>query len=315
MCKCPLAPYLHEHGTDKKPSFGIKIEPSGYSGYHCFSCGEQGTFSGLAKKLGVLEGNPFEYIDVYNFAVMSETPESFDDWEEEWEEEKEEWQKTIRKEDYFPIYPLAFTSKKAKQYLLSRGVDKNSAKVMNLRYDSEEERIMFPIYRFDKGLLGFAGRSILSNDILARYNIPKTKNFCGIKTEYSLLGEHLITPNKPILVVEGLFAYAHMISLGVRDFCNPVATLGSHMSKIQRDIIVSHNQPVYLLYDDDFAGSKGLYGAWDAKNNTHKGGGAIDMLKEHVLTYVCLYPRRTNDPDDLTLVEVKKMLKNWNELC
>jgi hypothetical protein len=153
---------------------------------------------------------------------------------------------------------------------------------------------------------GFSGRTILGDE----YNGPKVKDYPGLRKERFLLGEQLAKKGRPFWVVEGLFALAHMIEIGVHHHFNVVALMGSSMSKYQRDILLYYDQPVYLCLDDDMGGTQGLFGSWNQKLNDFSGGGMIDQLKEHLPTMLPIYPAGVTDPDVLTLEDVLTMSKN-----
>jgi len=55
---CPLAEYTHSKGRDRRPSFGIKVNPIGESSVHCFTCGSS-NLAGLVHRITWLKGyNP-----------------------------------------------------------------------------------------------------------------------------------------------------------------------------------------------------------------------------------------------------------------
>jgi DNA primase len=247
-------------------------------------------------------------------AAINEVQDSFEDFEAE--QTAIAYEPTpINRLAYWAMYPCATTSVEALAYLKSRGISAATATTLELRFDPEEQRILFPVYCGDGKLYGLTGRSILSAAALGRS--PKVKNYAGLKKEYRLLGEQLVPPDndKPFLVVEGLFALAHLVEIGVCNFCNPVAVMGSSLSEAQRDLLVGYDKPVYLCFDDDPAGSQGLFGAFKKDGKGYAGNGAVDKLRQHVPTMVCLYPLRTNEVDDLTLAEVKRMIDTDHELA
>lgn len=193
--------------------------------------------------------------------------------------------------------------------------------LLQLLYDPDEMRILFPVFDFRKELYGFSGRSILSDKEIddlnnrGRYRTEyrKIRDYTGLPKEKLLLGEHLIDPKKPLWIVEGLFAFAHMIEIGMQVIANPIATLGSRMSSYQKDLIVDYNVPAYLAYDNDAAGEIGIYGPAVTNEEgeiVHEGGGALDLLSPHVPTFIPLYPEGVNDPDGLTLDQVREMIEN-----
>tara|TARA_R100000808_G_scaffold512_2_gene2691 strand:+ start:10702 stop:11736 length:1035 start_codon:yes stop_codon:yes gene_type:complete len=301
VCRCPFASTDHISGTDSRPSFSFKINPEGYSGFNCFTCKRHGNLTIFLSSLGIIRGE--NYSDLIVRAWTDEVPNTFGEFE--FEERESDYLTSIDEDTekvLYRIYPRVHEFSEACNYLECRGITLDAAEQLGLRYDKEDKRIMFPVRGIDSSLYGFTGRAIY-DDLK-----PKVKDYAGLKKSCLLLGEHLIPwsegnpDRKPILVVEGLFALAHMVSLGVREFCNPVATMGSSMSEAQRDSIVDLDNPVYMLYDNDDAGEVGMFG------RAFRGGGALDMLLPHVPVYMCLYPEGIDDPDDLNLEQVKEMV-------
>jgi hypothetical protein len=174
---------------------------------------------------------------------------------------------------------------------------------------------MFPVFDFEKKLYGFTGRSILNSEAITAINLRRRATgryveYSRIKDdvdkEFFLLGEQLITKDKPIILVEGLFALAHFLSIGVTSFANVVATMGSAVSKYQREILTDYGLPVYFFYDNDAAGDVGIFGTKDRDGLSRKDGGAY-KLRTHLPVMIPLYPEDKSDPDHLTLSEVTEM--------
>lgn len=303
VAKCPFAEYLHEYGTDTNPSFFIKIAADGYSGFNCFTCKQTGNLTRLFDKLGSLRGHDYNSLSIR--AMLEETPDSFEEWDRNSEEEIK--LVPLDQQIYFRMYPSALKSKSAVKYLQQRDISKETVELLNLRHDPDEARILFPVFGAEDRLYGFTGRTTLSKSQWPSSKFAKVKDYSGLKKDRLILGEHLIQEDKPILLVEGLFAYANMYEIGVDEFCSPVASMGSHLSTYQASILTDYGLPIYVLYDNDAAGEQGLYGP---KNNRgkHDGGGVIDLLRPHVPTMVCEYPKGTSDPDELSYSSVKKMV-------
>jgi hypothetical protein len=305
LARCPFAEFLHAKGTDRKPSFYVRANADGPSGFHCFTCKQHGGVRALVNQLGYYRDKDYNHLALQ--ATVMEVPERFGDFEPSDADLLDDLPEPINELVYLSMYPSAVEFADAIIYLASRGVSEATATRLQLRYDPEAKRILFPVFDHARLLYGFTGRSIVPDD-LRDERIPKVKNYAGLKKEYRLLGEQLIDDDKPILVVEGLFGLAHLIEIGICKLCNPVAIMGSSLSSAQRDALIGYDRPTYLLFDDDAAGSQGLYGAWDKTRGAYLGGGAVDKLKEHLPTMVCLYPERTNELDDLTYAEVERML-------
>lgn len=303
VCACPFAEYTHEYGTDSNPSFFVKISPDGYSGINCFTCHKHGSIPSFIQSLGSFRGH--DYNDLIIRAMSLETPENFKPWEDSFE--KAAPITSIDKDVYLKLYPEVSKFKEARRYLKERDISLETAEILDMRFDDDEKRIIFPVYDIERNLYGFTGRSILPTDEWPSKMYSKVKDYAGLKKERFILGEHLIKEGKPILLVEGLFALATMVEIGADSFCNPVASMGSFLSEHQANILIDYDQPVYLLYDNDAGGLQGMFGALN-KNGKRAGGGAVDLLKAHVPTHTAIYPDGVDDPDNLTFEEVKEIV-------
>lgn len=300
LAQCPFAFKTHASGEDRNPDFWIKVEDNGFSGYHCFACKQKGSIPKLVKMLEKMRGE--DYGTLYVEAAILDTDGKVGEYEVSVEAEYEP--EPINPSLY--AFQEAWLASDSRAYLANRGISEDTAKKLCLKYDPDTKRIVFPVMDNSGRTFGFTGRTILGKD----YRGPKVKDYPGLRKERFLLGEHLVNPSFPFLVVEGLFALAHMIELGIDQKYNVVATMGAAVTKFQRDILIYYNQPVFLLYDDDLGGTSGLFGPWDESLQNFKGGGAIDQLKAHVPTLLPIYPNGKTDPDTLTREEVFFMLDN-----
>lgn len=313
VAPCPFAPFTHDFGTDRNPSFNLHVNDNGYSGFNCWTCKAKGNLTKLISRLGDLRGE--NYARYATRALLEETPDSFDDFEARPEEEESREISPLEANIYLMMYPLATESKEAVNYLKGRQITRDAAERCMLRYDPDQKRILFPVFDWDKNLYGFTGRTILSPNEFPSPRYPKVKDYAGLPKDSLLLGEHMAEEGKPMLVVEGLFALLSVLSERAYEFCNPVATMGSYLSEDQRDRLLDHDESVYLLYDGDKAGRIGLYGNLDDRGE-HEGGGAVDLLKAHCPTLVCNYPPGVSDPDDLFHAELREMVVgDENCLC
>lgn len=323
VCRCPFAPLgLHSKSVDHDPSFFVKPNATGFSGFNCFTCKQHGTISALVTKLEYYSGE--SYGNLSTRANLKELQVDFGKYGE-WSDD-EAPPDVIPESLYSGVFSLAWESDRAVDYLADRGVDRMAAMDMGLLYDDDGYRILFPVRNYSGGLFGFSGRSVIPDN--QRRN-AKVKDYAGLKKMWVILGEDLVRksdeerdslgkPRRPVLVVEGLFAYAHLIAIGAREWVNPVASLGSKFYVQQRDRLSALDRPVYFLYDDDLAGDIGLYGDQDPKTGEHKGGGALDIMKDHAPTFLCYYPERfaegEGDPDALTMDDLFWILSEGNEL-
>lgn len=307
VAACPFAEFLHERGTDRNPSFNIRINEDGPTGWKCFTCHQKGGVQKLIARLGHYRDADYRALAAQ--ALVMEVPERLPDFEAGESVEYGEVPEPLNPHIYLAMYPLAGEDADCRAYLQRRGIDRTTAELLQLRYDPECRRVMFPVFSSEHELYGFTGRSIVPDD-LRDERVPKIKNYAGLRKDLRVLGEHLIEPGKPLLVVEGLFAFAHAIARGAREFCNPVAIMGSNLSDAQRDLLIAHDLPIFLLLDDNAAGNIGLFGPWDPQAQEHEGGGAVDKLREHVPTFIGFFPDGIEDPDPLTTEQFRAIIEH-----
>lgn len=312
VAQCPFAEWTHKKKKDRRPSFAIKINDRGVSGYKCLTCGMQGRTSMLVRELE-------HYRDIHypGLALEADMDEvSYEDmsYEDDYEPEKKQLPKPLNEAQYEGIYPNAWDVKEAIDYLSGRGISTATAQKIGLMYDNDDKRILFPI-RDDKGsLYGFSGRSVLPSGekpshYPARKTYPKVKDYYGLPKKFMLLGAERFTQGKPVIVVEGLFGYASLIEQGVEELANVVAILGSQLTDEKSEVLISWDESVYLMHDNDDGGDLGLFGPLD-KHGKHRGGGAVDSLYKQVVLYVPDWPGDKADPDELTLNDIKEIINN-----
>ena len=299
LARCPFAEWTHASGEDKNPDFWIKSETNKNSGFHCFACHQKGPIQSLVKRLEIRRG--VSYGTLYVEAALLDSEGGLGDYEVSIEDEVEPE----------PINPTLYGFQEAwhsdgRAYLEQRGISEQTCKLLMLKYDPDTKRIVFPVTNDVGNVFGFTGRTTLGSE----HKVPKVKDYPGLRKEKFLLGEHLVVKGRPFWVVEGLFALAHMIEIGLHNYFNVVALMGASLSKFQRDILIYYNQPAYLCLDDDLGGTQGLFGPWNDKLANFSGGGIIDQLKEHLPTMVPVFPSGITDPDNLTLEQALGMSKN-----
>lgn len=276
---------------------------------NCFTCHQTGSLPQLVTK--VLAEQDLPYFNASHRARLLELDVEFSPFGEM--ADLEEAPEPLDDAVYGSLYPAVTSDAAAMAYLAKRRISDDTIAALDLRVDPEGQRIVFPVRDYQDRLFGFTGRSILEDE--ERGGLAKIKDYAGLQKRWQILGEDLAgridaqrqaegRPVAPLLVVEGLFALAHLVTLGACDWVCPVATMGSFLSNQQRDILAGMDRPVYFLYDGNQAGQIGLYGKWNARTREFMGGGALDRLKEHVPVYACEYPPHvapgTGDPDHLT---------------
>jgi hypothetical protein len=295
---CPLSPWTHARGQDTHPSAGISVKTNGEASiFNCFTCHSRGTLSWLLRKYSEYSGE-----DWLNYAKSLERGEFFGGAIPVWDSviDPDPPPVPIDKEKYFDLYDPAY----GHSYLAKRGITREAARRMELLYDpgdsSGVERIMFPVYGPDGLLYGFSGRAIHEGVI------PKVKDYHGLPKRKLLLGAHLIEPtDEYVILVEGLFDYAKMVTYGFP----AMAFMGSYLTETQADIVRELGKPVYFFHDDDPPGR-------DARDR------AKELLWRYLPLMKVRYPsdptvetagggfRAPKDPAELSEKQVRKMLND-----
>lgn len=309
QASCPFARWKHPKGTDRHPSFGLLVNAEGESYYKCFTCKSTGRISSLVRALENLRDEDYPGLaleaDRMDYDVVVPT----------YEELMARQHETIVLEAldenaYGDLFPSVLDYPEGLEYLEGRGISEDTAELLSLRFDPDEERVVFPVRDRNGGLFGYSGRTIRpANAISKKY--PKVRDYAGLPKEYMLLGAEAIDPDKPILVVEGLMGYAHLVEIGARDILNPVAMLGSELTQHKADLLVEWGQPVYMMPDNDDAGDTCLFGPFrDDNSGERKQNGAISKLRGEVPLFVPDWPEDKDDPDQLTIEDLEYILNH-----
>lgn len=294
---CPISPWTHAGGQDRNPSSGISVKPNGTSIFNCFTCHKKGKLSYLLKELEKYTGEEWGAL-----AAAIDRGEFYGGALPQWGEKTEKEDvlpEPISKEDYFDLYDSA----EGHPYLKDRGITKRAAREMELLLDpgdgkDGEERILFPVYGRDGNLYGFSGRATRREARL------KVKDYHGLPKRLLLLGAHLIQPeDEYVILVEGLFDYARMVTHGQP----AMAFMSSTLTKAQAEIVKDIGKPVYFFHDNDGPGE-------DARDK------AKELLWRHVPVMKVRYPKEptivtpegdsrvAKDPAELTKEQAEAML-------
>lgn len=275
----------------------------------------RGRISSLARALGQYRtGNLWEYRDQVNAADIADLTSHPPGWEDNaWEDMHDEPQEPVVEEIYANMFAPAWDDQRGRDYLWSRGVGPEATVSMGLRFDPFQERVLFPVRGPDGSFYGYTGRAV--NDAA----VAKIKDYSGLKKKQHVLGADRWRPGQVILIiVEGLFAYAHLISMGVEKVADVGALLGSELHDKQRDLIIAHGHSVLLLADNDQGGDACLFGRADHEGNRAFETGAIHALHREIPVKVPAWPHRVDaqtgrlvdDPDQLTKREVWSMIQH-----
>lgn len=292
QAKCPFAMDKHPKGSDRKPSFGVSV--SSPSVYYCFTCHSKGVLSDLPRATSQITGEPYE--GLAHELIIAEatgaivTPESYDVFVP---------LKPLPEEVYGDLFTPLADNPVAVAYLESRGVDPAFCPSLGLADWPEDGRIMFPVRGFNGELYGWTGRSYIEG-VKA-----KVWNTDGLDKKCHLLGAEYAQCDRPMVLVEGLFAYLRFHDMGIPDECgvDVCAIMGSVVSEEQADMLAEISQRVILFLDGDKAGQVGTFG--DAKKE-----GSVQLLSRAMLVATVTYPPGVTDPDDLDFDAVADMIEN-----
>lgn len=180
--------------------------------------------------------------------------------------------------------------KKAKSYLLERGIGEESIKKWRLgwapdtwqglsdflnqkgykkeeiekvglsikndqggHYDRFRGRVMFPVFDFNSQVVGFGGRSLKKDKEIAKYiNIPNTLLYDKSRILYGLDKSKIEIRKKDLcILVEG---YADVIMAHQSEMGNVVATSGTALTPYQLSILKRYSDNLFLAFDMDIAG-------------------------------------------------------------
>lgn len=209
VSRCPLGPWRHEGGESGPEVFGVKLEP-GDAQTNCFSCGWHGTMGDLVVTMRHLNKmNPAVSVKWGDALRMVEEAENEGEMSFDFPDVEEMLLGAKAQPHTFPewwldSFPLWHEAPFAADYLASRKVPASVADALDLRADTKERRVCFPVRDFGNRLMGLHGRAI-DEGVDPRYRMYKQAK----KNNPILwLGEHWVDRTKPIVVVEGPFDIA-----------------------------------------------------------------------------------------------------------
>lgn len=251
---CPLAPWSkgHRSNIDRTPSMGIRVNPTGESVVHCFSCDYGGTVQSLVEALHAYGDK--DYSDLVHTIVNMEAgdPDGLVK-----EAESSLFSSEPRCSDMLlEESKIAHTLGRYCPYLRhNRRLDEESIKQWEIGYDAKFRRVTFPVRRHDGSLVGMVGRAI------SDHNRPRYWNYFSFDKGRYLYGEHLIKESPSIVVSEGIIdaiAIGQVLrNYGALTKYAPVALLGANPTINQLRKLASAADEVVLFLDNDPAGASG----------------------------------------------------------
>jgi len=270
---CPFAAYRHSKGSDKHPSFGIRVS-TGLSHFRCLACGVVGDMHTLVWKLGRYKGKG-DWYDQASRLVMRDTPDEGDlGGMMDSQDVRPDARARLERATYWgtsktPAKPVALSldtleypvlaeddlrqfrelSPAARDYLMgpTRKLAPHTLELWELGWQPHARRIVVPVRDWDGRLVGLTGRAIDPD------NKPKFLHSTGFKRDYFLFGEHLVERGERGYLVEGHFDAIYLRQMG---YPNTVAVMGSWVSAVQVEKIVQMFSSVTIFPDGDDAGAQ-----------------------------------------------------------
>ena len=135
----------------------------------------------------------------------------------------------------------ALSSYRAADYLKGRLITKESVEKYLIGYSEKQDMITIPVFSPDGICVGMVGRSVEGKEFKNTPNLPRNKTFFNIQR------------NKvadKIFLVESSFDAIRIEQAGGR----AIASLGSSVSKYQRQLLKKYFNSIILVSDNDDAG-------------------------------------------------------------
>ena len=239
VASCPVAPFLHEGGGDKHPSFGVKVVEEGTSWCKCFSCGTSGSLVHLVEVMHRYTVGGINLREAEGL-VLRELMES--------DINPPDYESVVKAEPPIIEFPEPWLSSfvsvlnnpTGMAYLGTREIDLPTVKALDLRYDGSSRRVCFPVRDWVGRLVGLHGRAIDPDKVPPYYVYRWNKKH----NNQVWLGESWVDPDKPVLLVESVFDLASCYRVYKNVMCGFSSGLGK--MRLHR---VSGLPEVVTLYD------------------------------------------------------------------
>lgn len=185
----------------------------------------------------------------------------------------------------------------AQECLLDLGLI-TANKQKNSCYDTFRNRVIFPIFSVGGQVVGFGGRTLLSDPQTPKYlNSQESKLFEKSKLLYGLhAAKNEIRRSETAILVEG---YMDVLALHQAGMTNAVASCGTSLTRYQAKVLHHYTKRLLFMYDADRAGQKSMMSGIDT------------LLSENISPYVVILPEG-DDPDSFAHREGRE---NFLQFC
>jgi len=293
VASCPLAKTRHSKGVDNNPSFAVRIDTDRPSRFHCFSCGSSGDLMDIII-LSKLE-NPYglEHMQIDKALQMLAAEDDQSMLEAIVFEDNVSIQgKAINyfSDSYLQSFQTVFKSKLGLDYLKSRGVSKELIKKMDIRYDTNTDRVVMPIRDWTGGLVGMHGRSVLGGFSNPYYAYRENGKYNAIVW----YGEQFINPQDQVILVESVFDLLNVMQYYPNVLCS--LTAGISKVKVERLSVLNN---LVTIADTGKGGT-----AWKKAIDKH--------LSSHVVQHIDLeeYDDQADDAGSIRQANLYTLLES-----
>ncbi len=331
-----LSPFKNE----KSPSFTVNDEKEFY---HCFSSGEHGNiFDFLMKTKSIGFGEAVRSLA----AEAGMQPFRFSNFDKKKDLRFQNYKNILKDySDHFHKQLFSSNNQEAKEYLLKRGLNKNTIEEFQLGYVpwqnnfyeelltkySEEEinltglfykndktgkfidrfnsRVIFPINNITGNTIAFGGRIIRDGKLAKYINSPETEFYKKGSMIFNLdKAKELRSETEEVLIVEGYMDVVSVYSSGIK---NVISNSGTALTQRQISLIWKFFSNPIICLDGDESGQKA------ALRIAEK---LFPLINEKNKIYFSIMPDGT-DPDDyikqkgknefLNLLKEKKIIQSF----
>jgi DNA primase len=267
MATCPFEKF-HKSGKDSKPSFGIRVSPSGESGWQCFGCGRKGkTIKSLLiqldKDLGVRVPGFDVEVKIENEVFQPRRNTRFNHSD------------VVSEDKVFFLSDWQACFETVPEYVFERGLSKEQVKKFHLGYNPSSLRMFIPIFDMHKAMVGYSQRS-LGYDVDSKI---KYKFNYGFNKKKYLYGEWLWDKSDPVLFLSEGYFDVYALDRVMR--CNSAGFFGTGVGDLQLLKIAKNFKKVVVCpHNDKLANGRraGVSIATDWYHALSRAGVVVEMF-------------------------------------
>jgi hypothetical protein len=237
----------HSNGSDANPSCSVFPSYEGVYLYFCHSCGAKGALSKILSDVPKHTGTLKSYGDTLKFTTYDKS------------------------EIYASTQPVEDIDE-ALSYCLKRGISITTILKCGMRATqstkSDYKKLFLPSF-MEGEIVGLNYRNYHDDP---KYFYPEKGTVCSTNKSY-MVGQASLDPEKPCLIVEGIFDYLKCLDYGLGEKYNVLAMAGASIRASTLDALVSVGvKKCIFWFDNDLAGHKILFDGPKATKIFEAGG-------------------------------------------